>query len=91
MSMTELLPLVEQYREAQQLAEQAKAEMEALKDQIRAEMVARNTERLDVGTHRVTVQTITTRRLDSKALQAAMPELAQRFTVTTTGTRFVIA
>ncbi len=91
MSMTELLPLVERYREAQQLAEQARAEMEALKEQIKAEMTARNTDRLDVGTHRVTVQTFTTHRLDGKAFQSAMPELARRFTVSTTGTRFVVA
>ena len=91
MSMNELLPLVEQYREAQQMAEQAKAEMEALKEQIKAELAARNTDRLDVGTHRVTVQTVTTHRVDGKAFQAAMPELAQRFTIATTGTRFVVA
>ena len=91
MSTDELLPLVEQYREAQQIMEAAQAEMEALKDQIKAEMTARNTDRLDVGTHRVTVQTVTTRRLDGKAFRAAMPELAQRFTVSTTYSRFVVA
>lgn len=91
MSMTELLPLVERYREAQQLIEQAQAEMEAIKEQVKAEMTARNTDRLDVGTHRVTVQTFTTRRLDGKALKAAAPDLAERFTVTTTGSRFVVA
>ena len=90
MSTAELLPLVEQYREAQRTIEQAQAEMESIKDQIKAELTARNTNRLDVGTHRVAVQTFTTRRLDGKAFQAAMPELAQRFTVTTTGTRFTI-
>lgn len=91
MSNTQLLPLVEQYREAQQIIEQAQAEMEMLKTQIVAELAARSTDRLDVGTHRVTVQTVTTHRLDSKAIKAAAPELAARFTVTTTGTRFVVA
>ena len=91
MSAAELMPLIEQYREAQQIIEQAQAEMEMLKSKIVAELAARSTNRLDVGTHRVTLQTVTTHRLDSKALKAAMPELAEKFTVTTTGTRFVVA
>lgn len=90
MSMTELLPLVEQYKEAQQIIEQAQAEMDALKEQIKAELAARNTDRLDVGTHRVTVQTVITRRLDGKALKAAVPDLAEHFTICTKGTRFSI-
>ena len=91
MSAAELMPLIEQYREAQQIIEAAQAEMEAIKEKVRAEMTARNTDRLDIGTHRVSIQTVTTHRLDSKAIKAAVPELAERFTVTTTGTRFVVA
>lgn len=91
MSMNDLLSLVEQYKEAQQLAEAAQAEMDVLKAQIKAEMDARGTDRMDVGTHKVTVSTYTTSRLDSKALKAAAPELAARFTKTMTAQRFVVA
>lgn len=91
MSSAEILSLVEQYREAQQLAEAAQAEMEALKEQIKAEMTARQVERLDAGTHRVMLSTFTTSRIDAKALKAAAPELAARFTRTTTSTRFTVA
>lgn len=91
MSMNDLLPLVEQYKEAQQLAEAAAAEMDALKEQIKAELEARSVDKLNVGTHKVSCITVTTCRLDSKALKAAAPELAERFTKSTTTTRFMVA
>lgn len=91
MSNTELLALVEQYREAQQLIEAAQAEMDTIKATISAEMARRDVDRMDVGTHKVTMKTITTSRLDGKAIKAAAPELAARFTKTTTTTRFCVA
>lgn len=91
MSNTELLALVEQYREAQQLIEAAQAEMDTIKATISAEMTRRDVERMDVGTHKVTMKAITTSRLDGKAIKAAAPELAARFTKTTTTTRFCVA
>ena len=71
MSSTEILSLVEQYKEAQQLIEAAQAEMDDLKRQITEEMTRRD--------------------VDSKGLKAAAPELAARFTKTTTSRRFSIA
>ena len=87
MSSIELLSLVEQYKEAQQLIEAAQAEM----DTIAAEMVRRDVKRMDVGTHKVTLKTVTTSRLDGKALKAVAPDLAERFTKITTTTRFCVA
>lgn len=46
---------------------------------------------MDAGTHKVRYQTVTSSRLDSKGLKAAAPELAARFTKTTTSRRFSIA
>lgn len=91
MSSIELLSLVEQYKEAQQLIEAAQAEMDTIKATIAAEMARRDVERIDVGTHKVTMKTVTTSRLDSKALKVAAPDLAERFTKTTTTTRFCVA
>lgn len=91
MSGAELLSLVEQYREAQQLIEAAQAEMDTIKATITAEMSRRDVERMDVGTHKVTLKTVTTSRLDGKAIKAAVPDLAARFIKTTTTTRFCVA
>ena len=91
MSSTEILSLVEQYKEAQQLVEAAQAEMDDLKRQITEEMTRRDVDTMDAGTHTVRYQTVTSSRLDSTGLKAAAPELAARFTQTTTSRRFSIA
>ena len=91
MSSTELLSLVEQYKEAQQLIEAAQAEMDTIKTTITAEMTRRDVARMDVGTHKVTLKTVTTSRLDGKAIKAAAPDLAARFTKTMISTRFCVA
>lgn len=91
MSSTEILTLVEQYKEAQQLIEAAQAEMDELKRQITEEMARRAVSEMDAGTHKVRYAVVTTSRLDSKGLKAAAPELAARFTRTTTSRRFSIA
>ena len=74
MSSTEILSLVEQYKEAQQLIEAAQAEMDDLKRQITEEMTRRDVDTMDAGTHKVRYQTVTSSRLDSKGLKAAAPE-----------------
>ena len=91
MSSTELLSLVEQYKEAQQLIEAAQAEMDTIKATLSAEMFRRDVACMDVGTHKVTLKTVTTSRLDGKAIKAAAPDLAARFIKTTTTTRFCVA
>ena len=74
MSSTEILSLVEQYKEAQQLIEAAQAEMDDLKRQITEEMTRRDVDTMDAGTHKVRYQTVTSSRLDSKGLKAAAPD-----------------
>lgn len=80
MTATEVSSLVQQYREAQQLAEMAKAEAEAAKAALLEELASRGVDRMDSGTFKVTVTTVTSSRIDTKALKAAAPELAERFT-----------
>lgn len=79
MTTTEVSSLVKQYREAQQLAEMAKAEAEAAKAALLDELARRGVDRLDAGTYKVTVTTVTSSRIDTKALKAAATELAERF------------
>ena len=91
MSSTEILSLVEQYKEAQQLVEAAQAEMDDLKRQITEEMTRRDVDTMDAGTHKVRYQTVTSSRFDSASFKKAMPELYGQFTKTTQSRRFSIA
>ena len=67
MSSTEILSLVEQYKEAQQLIEAAQAEMDDLKRQITEEMTRRDVDTMDAGTHKVRYQTVTSSRWTARA------------------------
>ena len=89
MSTTELESKVRELRQLQSLIEEAQAEAEAIKDQIKAHMG--ESEELRAGEYKITWKPVTSSRLDSKALKAAAPELVERFTKTTTARRFCVA
>lgn len=89
MSNTELTSKIKELRELQALIEEAQAEAEAIKDTLKAYMGDR--EEVRAGEYKVTWKTVTSSRLDSKALKAALPEVAARFTTQTTTRRFVVA
>lgn len=88
MSEKELTAKIKLLREMQRMAEEAQAEAEALKDEIKALMG--DTEELRAGEYRVTWKPVKASRIDTAALKRAMPELAERFTVSSTSRRFVI-
>ena len=89
MSNTELTSKIKELRELQALIEEAQAEAEAIKDTLKAYMGDR--EEVRTGEYRMTWKAVTSSRLDSKALKAALPEVAARFTTQTTTRRFVVA
>ena len=88
MSANELEKKVRELRQLQSLIEEAQAEAEAIKDQIKAHMG--QAEELRAGEYKITWKPVTSSRLDSKALRAAAPELVERFTKTTTARRFCV-
>ena len=89
MSMNELTAKVRELKGLQALIEEAEAEAEALKDQIKAAMG--DSEELRAGDYKVTYKTVKTARFDSKSLKAELPEIAARYTVETEYRRFAIA
>lgn len=89
MSEKELTAKIKLLREMQRMAEEAQAEAEALKDEIKALMG--DSEELRAGEYRITWKPVKASRIDTAALKRAMPELAERFTISSTSWRFVIA
>lgn len=89
MSANEVAMKCKELKELQRLIEEAQAEAEAIKDQIKAHMG--DSEFLTVGEYRVTWKPVTSSRLDTTALKKALPEVAEHFTKTTTIRRFVLA
>ncbi len=89
MSINEIEAKCRELRQLQSLIEEAQQEVEAIKDTLKAHMG--DSEELRAGEYRVTWKAVTSSRLDSKALKAALPEVAERFTKTTTTRRFCVA
>jgi predicted phage-related endonuclease len=91
MSITELDSKVKDLRELRRMAEELAAEIEAAQDSIKAEMTARGAQEAQGTDWRITWKEITSDRLDAKALKAELPDVAARYTRTTTARRFVLA
>ena len=89
MSVNEMESKIRELRQLQNLIEEAQAEAEAIKDSIKAHMG--DAEELRAGEYRVTWKAVTASRLDTAALKKALPEVAERFTKTTTSRRFCVA
>lgn len=89
MSTQELEQKVRELREMQAIVEEAQAEVEALKDAIKAAMGQR--EELRAGEYKITWKPVTSSRLDAAALRKALPEVAACFTRTSTARRFCVA
>lgn len=75
-------------RELQRMAEEAQAEADAIKDEIKA--VMGDSDELCAGEYKVTWKTVTTARIDAAALRKALPDLAEQFTVKSTVRRFCV-
>ena len=88
MSENELKIKIRLLRELQRTAEEAQAEAEALKDEIKA--IMGDSEELRAGEYKVTWKPVKSSRLDTAALKKAMPDLVERFTKTTTTRRFTV-
>ena len=91
MSTNEMNTKVQQLRELRRMADELSAEIEALTDSIKAEMNTRGTDELTGADWRITWKPVTSSRFDSTGLKKAMPELAARFTKTSTTRRFLLA
>ena len=89
MSMNEIEAKCRELRQLQNLIEEAQQEAEAIKDAIKAHMG--DSEELRAGEYKVTWKPVTSNRLDTTALKKALPDVAERFTKTTTTRRFCVA
>ena len=89
MITNELESKVRELRQLQALIAEAEAETETIRDAIKAFMG--DSEAVQAGEYRITWKHVTSTRMDTAALRAALPEVAARFTRTTTTRRFCVA
>lgn len=82
---------VHELRELQRMAAELADMIEAIKDEIKANMTENNTDSLTGTDWMITWKQVTSSRIDTKALQRELPDLVKRYTVETTTRRFCIA
>ena len=88
MSIKELEIKATELQELKRMREELDAEIEAAQDAIKAAMG--DQEAVTAGAYRITWKPVESARIDTKALKAALPEIAARFTVTSTVRRFCV-
>ena len=91
MSTIEITSKIEALKELETLIEEAKAEAEALRDEIKAEMVNRNAEEMEAGQYIVRWTSVLSQRFDSTAFKKVMPDIYKSFTKQVSSRRFTIA
>ena len=89
--MNELETKARELKELQRMAEELNQEVITLQDEIKATITEQNTDTLTAGAFKITCKQVTSSKLDTKALKASNPEIADCFTKTTTTRRFVVA
>ena len=91
MSTNQITRKIEALLEWERIIEQAKAEADALRDELKQEMVSRNTEELTVGQYIIRCTSVLTQRFDSTAFKKVMPDIYKAYTKQVASRRFTIA
>ena len=91
MSTIEITSKIEALKDLESLIEEAKAEAEALRDEIKTEMLSRDTEELEAGRYIVRWTSVLTQRFDTTAFKKVMPDVYKAYTKQISSRRFTIA
>lgn len=91
MSVNELENKIKKMQEWEQLAADAKAEAEALKDEIKSEMPTRDTEEITAGQFICRWTSVLTNRFDTTTFKKEHAEMYKQYTKQSASRRFSIA
>ena len=91
MSVNEIETKVAALQEWEAIAEEARAEAEAIRDQIKAEMLSRDTEELEAGRFIVRWTSVLSSRFDTAAFKKEHAEMYRQYTRQTASRRFTVA
>lgn len=91
MSTTQITKKIGDLLELEKLMEEAKAEGDTLRDEIKGEMLRRGTEELAVGPFIVRWTSVLSQRFDSTAFKKVMPEVYAAYLKQVSSRRFTIS
>lgn len=90
MSTSELNKLAQELKELEVMADELDAEIENIKDKIKAEMDSRNVQEVNAGMFKIKYQLITSERFDSKRFREENEELYKSYQKKVITKRFTI-
>lgn len=91
MSSKELEIKLHDLKDMLRMAEELSGMIENAKDELKRQMEEQDVDTLSAGAYKATWKAVTSSRVDTSALKKDAPEIAQRYTKTTTARRFVLA
>ena len=91
MSTHERESKIAKLQEWEAIAEEAKAEAEALRDEIKAEMLTRDTEEMEAGRFIIRWTSVLSNRFDTTTFKKEHAEMYKQYTKQTASRRFSIA
>ena len=91
MGTTEITSKIENIKTLQAMIDELTAEMEAAKDEVKAEMTSRGVEEMTVSCFKVRYKNVTSSRFDSTEFKKTHSELYEQFCKKTVSKRFSIA
>ena len=91
MSNNQITKKIESLQEWERIMEEAKAEADALRDEIKQEMMIRNTEELTVGQYIIRWTSVLSQRFDATAFKKVMPDIYKAYLKQVSSRRFTIA
>ncbi len=91
MSNIDLAKKIDELHELEELIEEAKANAEAVKDSIKAELLMRDTEELEVNGKIIRWTPVLSNRFDTTAFKKSYGELYKQFVKQVSSRRFSIA
>ena len=91
MTRNEIITKIEALNEWEELLEEAKSEVEAIRDSIKTEMLEQNTEELTAGQYIIRWTSVLTNRFDTTNFKKAHSELYKSFTKQINSRRFTVS
>ena len=91
MSTMDILAKVKALKELEALISEAQADAEAIKDELKAVMVERDTEEMDVDVFKIKYKTVKSSRFDTTAFKSTHKELYEQYVKQTESRRFTVS
>jgi predicted phage-related endonuclease len=91
MSKNEIIARIELLNKYEEMIAELKAEAESIRDTIKEEMMAQNTEEMIAGQYIIRWTSVISNRFDSTAFKKVMPEIYKAYTKPVSSRRFTVS